>query len=90
MPDHIRAAVTTMGHAVVPLLASGEVQQLIQALGDVTGPGQRGVLAVPAVADFASSRRVLELVRPLLTGEPRPVRAIYFDKSPSNNWLVSW
>jgi ectoine hydroxylase-related dioxygenase (phytanoyl-CoA dioxygenase family) len=33
---------------------------------------------------------MLDLVRPHLPSEPRPVRAIYFDKSPQTNWLVSW
>jgi hypothetical protein len=79
-----------MGHTVAPLLSPIEVEELINALGDITEPGQRGVLAVPAVAQFASSRCVLDLVRPLLTGEPQPVRAVYFDKSPGNNWLVPW
>jgi hypothetical protein len=89
-PEEISAVVKTLGHVIVPLLAPAEVQGLLSALPDITGPGQRGVLGLPAVAQFVSSPRVLALVQPLLAGEPRPVRAIYFDKSPSNNWLVSW
>lgn len=48
------------------------------------------MLRVPAVAELARSRRLLELVQPFLTDEPRPVRAIYFNKSADSNWLVAW
>jgi len=42
------------------------------------------------VAEFAHSASILELIRPHLRSEPIPVRAIFFDKSPNANWLVSW
>jgi hypothetical protein len=69
---------------------AAEVQQLILALGPVSGPGCRGIMGLPAVADLARSTRMLRIVRPHFASEPFPIRAIYFDKSPEANWLVSW
>lgn len=66
-----------------------ERQELLCKLGSVSGAGRRGLLALPAVAELARSRRLLDLVRPYLPSEPFPVRAIYFDKSSDTNWLVS-
>lgn len=48
------------------------------------------MLIHPAVRRFATSGDVLDAVRPFLPDSPRPVRAIYFDKSPGSNWLVAW
>jgi hypothetical protein len=65
-------------------------KELIDLLGPVTGAGRRGLLALPEVARFANSDQITDLVRPHLPAEPRPVRAIYFDKSADSNWLVAW
>ena len=79
------------GFAIVRGFAeAGEQQSLLSTLGPVSGAGRRGLLALPAVAELARSRRLLELVRPHLSLEPFPVRAIYFDKSAETNWLVPW
>lgn len=79
------------GFAVVPrVLQPSEPQWLIDALGPVSGAGKRGVLNIPMVEQLASSARLLALIRPHLPSEPRPVRSIYFDKSPNSNWLVAW
>ena len=84
-------AVGQQGFAVVPqVMTDSERSGLIAALGPVDGAGRRGLLSVPAVAGVARSAKVLELVRPHVTGTPRPVRCIYFDKSPEANWMVSW
>src|SRR5262249_25011894 len=48
------------------------------------------LLALPTVARLARSPCLLDLIRPHLTSEPFPVRAIYFDKSSETNWLVPW
>lgn len=72
------------------VLGAAARETLISQLGPVEGAGRRGLLAVPAVAEMAHSAGLLELVRPHLPCEPLPVRAIYFDKSPDANWLVSW
>jgi hypothetical protein len=79
------------GFTVVPnVLSSSEQQRLIDAIGPVTGAGRRGLLSLPVIAQLASSSRFLDLVRPYLPSGPRPVRAIYFDKSPGTNWMVAW
>lgn len=79
------------GFALIPrVLDADEQQELLAALGLVSGAGRRGLLAVAAVAALARSPRILALVRPHLPAEPLPVRAIYFDKSSEANWLVPW
>jgi hypothetical protein len=79
------------GFAIVPqILPPSSRRTLIELLGPVTGAGRRGLLAMPAVAQLASSSTILDLIRPHLPSEPRAVRAIYFDKSPDTNWLVAW
>jgi hypothetical protein len=72
------------------VIGQTEQQELLSTLGPVCGAGRRGILSLPAVARLARSERLLGLVRPHLPSEPLPVRAIYFDKSPDANWLVSW
>ena len=79
------------GFAIVPkVLAADDLQSLSATLGSPEAAGRRGLLAEPAVAHFAHSARLMDLVRPHLPVEPRPVRAIYFNKSVETNWLVAW
>jgi hypothetical protein len=77
-----------------PVLEEHECKALIKHLGPVTGAGRRGLLGDVRVAALAASEKLCELVRPHLTlsdtQAPRPVRAIYFNKSPDSNWLVAW
>src|SRR5262245_45704543 len=69
------------GFAVVAnILSRSEVQFGIELLGSVAGAGRRGLLGIPSVSEFARSQRLLALVCPHVSGEPLPVRAIYFDK----------
>jgi hypothetical protein len=79
------------GFAMVPGVLDAETcAELIAKLGPVAGAGRRGLLPKPSVRALARSRRIMELLRPHSAVEPYPVRAIYFDKSPDANWLVSW
>ena len=79
------------GFAIVPNVVNmAEREELISILGTISGAGRRGLLALPKIVSLARSARFLDLVRPCLSSEPAPVRAIYFDKSPGTNWLVSW
>ncbi len=79
------------GFAVIRhALDASQRLELIDALGPVTGAGRRGLMGLPIVAKLASSGLLLDLVRPHLKFEPRPVRGIYFDKSRESNWLVAW
>ena len=72
------------------VLDGTERQRIIDLLGPVDGAGKRGILTIPEVVALAHADRLLGLIRPHLSGHPRPVRAIYFDKSPDANWLVPW
>lgn len=79
------------GFAIVPdVLSADEQRELAAILGVVTGAGRRGLLGVPPVGGLARSSKLLDIVRPHLPSEPKPVRALYFDKSPAANWLVPW
>jgi hypothetical protein len=72
------------------VLDATERQRLICSLGPVSGAGKRGILTIADIARLARSDLLCDLIRPHLDGHPRPVRAIYFDKSPHANWLVPW
>ncbi len=37
-----------------------------------------------------SSDKLTNIARDYLSGNPQLVRVIYFDKTPKNNWLVTW
>lgn len=79
------------GFAVVSaVLTEDEQEQLLAVLAPLSGAGSRGLLALAEVATLARSDRLLDLVRRHLAGDPLPVRAIYFRKSPETNWLVPW
>lgn len=83
----------TEGWAMVrEVLTPAMCGKLAAALGDVSGAGRRGMLEVAEVAALARSEILLRHLRPYMPHkpEPRPVRAIYFDKSPADNWLVPW
>lgn len=79
------------GFSIVPsAIEAAERLDLISTLGAISGAGRRGLLGLPAVAAIARSARFIDLVSPYLASKPFPVRAIYFDKNPKTNWLVSW
>jgi hypothetical protein len=79
------------GYAIVPKVVSAdELQRLATALGAVEGAGRRGLLTEPEVARLARSNNLLQQIRPHLPAEPRPVRAIYFNKTAEANWSVAW
>lgn len=84
-----------LGHAMVHgVLDRQTCDELVTSLGPVIGAGRRGLLAAPQVATLAMSPILLNLVRwhiqPHVLTNAIPVRAIYFDKSPTSNWLVPW
>jgi hypothetical protein len=72
------------------LLDEKEIADLISELGPVSGAGERGLLRHTRVARLANSDAILSKIRPHLPIEPKPVRGIYFDKTPGTNWLVTW
>jgi len=79
------------GFAINPgVLGHEQRLELISKLGPIAGAGRRGLLSLPIVTALSRSDALLNLVRPHLPTDPLPVRAIYFDKSPEANWLVTW
>lgn len=53
--------------------------------------GVRNLLNLsPAVREFAESGEVKNLVEIILGAKAKPVRAIFFDKTPEANWKVPW
>ncbi|MCX7098856.1 MAG: phytanoyl-CoA dioxygenase family protein [Methylococcales bacterium] len=71
---------------VQSLLSELKVLELEPLTGGIRRIDQR----VDQVACLASSAKILSIARCHLPGPAKLVRAIYFDKSPTNNWLVSW
>jgi ectoine hydroxylase-related dioxygenase (phytanoyl-CoA dioxygenase family) len=72
------------------VLTSVEQSELSELVKPATGAGHRGLLRVPAIAKLAGSEKLVSLVRPHLPAEHSLVRAIFFNKSPTANWLVPW
>lgn len=84
-------AVEQDGFAVVSAAIGADDQRdLLATLSGMSGAGCRGLLRLSLIERFARSARLLGLVRPYVSAEPVPVRAIYFQKSPDTNWLVPW
>jgi hypothetical protein len=84
-------SVAEQGFAIISgILDQSECKELIAELGPVTGAGRRGILKLPTIAKLACSDRLQNLIRPHLPAQPRPVRSIYFDKTPETNWMVAW
>lgn len=88
------------GFAVVPgVLATSAVADLIAVIGaagiaraERRGSiyGGRNLLDLALVREHAHSRALMSFVAPVLGPEPKPVRALYFDKNPQANWPVLW
>jgi hypothetical protein len=75
---------------IAGLIGETERQRLLHAVGSIAAAGRRNMLLVPAIAELANSEKLLELVRLHIGESPRPVRAIWFNKSAEANWLVAW
>lgn len=89
--DAVGQTVAEQGFATASgILAEREREELINSLGPVTGAGRRGILRLPSITKLACSDHLLNLVRPHLHAQPRPVRGIFFDKNPETNWMVAW
>ena len=69
---------------------TAERARLLEDVAPLTGAGERDLMRIPAIAQFANAESTLALLRRYMVNEPQPVRAIYFNKSPQANWLVPW
>lgn len=89
-------AFTDTGYELIDgLLEADEVATLLSALTQLHLPPLRGGIRrieqhLPQVAALAHSPKLLALASSYLPGPPGLVRTIYFDKSPENNWYVTW
>jgi ectoine hydroxylase-related dioxygenase (phytanoyl-CoA dioxygenase family) len=77
------------------ILTKDEVQHLLQALETQQLTALRGGIRrieqlLSEVELLAKSEKILALAQNYLSAPAQFVRAIYFDKNPENNWLVSW
>ncbi|QDU90839.1 Phytanoyl-CoA dioxygenase (PhyH) [Pirellulimonas nuda] len=74
------------------MVSAATVQTLRDAVAHVgqEGSAKRGLLAIPAVWQLASSGPVAQWARAVLGEHARPVRGILFDKTADANWLVAW
>jgi ectoine hydroxylase-related dioxygenase (phytanoyl-CoA dioxygenase family) len=52
--------------------------------------GARNILAVAEIAALARAPAVMTIVRACIGANARPVRGIFFDKTPGANWPVAW
>jgi ectoine hydroxylase-related dioxygenase (phytanoyl-CoA dioxygenase family) len=72
-----------------------QTASLLDLLAKLEVPPLRGGLRridqlIPQVAQLAKSETLINAAQKRLTSTPKLVRAIYFDKSSENNWLVAW
>ena len=76
-------------------LSSEQLQAFNSELGEVELPQSVGGIRnaqskYHTVRSFTSSVHVLKQAEVYLNGNPKFVRAILFNKTASNNWLVTW
>ncbi|HEY5993738.1 MAG TPA: phytanoyl-CoA dioxygenase family protein [Gallionellaceae bacterium] len=84
------------GFAMVEEMISPAMAQMLlaelarQDMEPLSGGIRRIDKLVPEVAELAHSPHFIATAQRHLPGQPELVRAIYFDKSPDNNWFVTW
>lgn len=76
-----------LSEEMVRSLASALQAQQLQPL---SGGIRRIEQLVPEVLTLSRSKKMISTARHYLPAEPQFVRAIYFDKTPENNWFVTW
>ena len=83
------------GYAVIPDVFT--LKEIDGILAELSSPslrrsraGIRHALRIEAVARIATDKKVLEVLRPILSDQAVPFHATMFDKSPNSNWLVVW
>lgn len=100
--SEILAEIDELGFASVPQFADGEqIEKLIACSAELknflpvekseTIYGVRNLLNLaPETRKFVESPPVVSLVEKVLGEKAKPVRAIFFDKTPDTNWKVPW
>lgn len=80
--NHMKLA-TDGFEMVKSVFSAEECAALIRELGPVSGAGRR-------LEGFPAPNALVALAAKHMKNTPRAVRAIFFDKSPDTNWLVTW
>ena len=76
---------------IAPDMAQSLLLELTQLkLEPLRGGIRRIEKLLPRVAELAHSPQFISTAHGHLSSQPELVRAIYFDKSPDNNWYVTW
>lgn len=96
----IAELIDRQGFVLVPAIAAaGEIEalKLLFSSADMARAeragqtfGARNLLRLPEVESFAASSKLANYLRPLLDGEFRATRGIFFDKTEGANWPVLW
>ena len=82
-------------HLVKGVLNDESVQSLIRTLerfdSAINHYGIRDLMRkVPQIQQLAHSHPLLGLANEVLGGDAKPVRSVFFDKTPNANWNVAW
>ena len=77
------------------VLNGNEINALINTLSvfekELNHYGIRDLLnKVPDIRELAWSNSLLSIVKKILGGRAKPIRAVFFDKLPGANWNVAW
>ena len=84
------------GFELIPSFISESIaSEIIEQAEPFLNKSKRGGLRnadkkLPSVFELAHSNLLLSQAEKFLSSKPNLVRAILFDKSPQNNWLVTW
>ncbi len=89
-------SLATLGYQLIPSFITEDLaNQINDELAQLNILKNRGGIRnidklVPSISNFANSELILTLATKLLNNEAKLVRAILFNKSESQNWLVGW
>lgn len=77
------------------LINDDEVKNLNELLQPYSPTSLKGGIRnidkkIPLIENFCQSKRLLDYTKKFIGYDTRLLRAIYFNKSVTNNWLVSW
>lgn len=82
----------------VPLTTIDELRRLPESLDEASYVRRSGAVygirqlltVAPRLHEIATSTQIIELARAVIGRDARPVKGIFFDKTPEANWPVPW
>ena len=103
MNKNLCQEIHTLGFAKVPqIINHNQIEKLIKCLSELNDLqvvsnkkdsiyGVRNLLNLsPKIRELAESQEIKIVVEKILEDNAKPVRAIFFDKTPEANWKVPW